>query len=623
MGEGHVEAGGPVAVDAHGTADDGVEQVVDTGAGRPHVGAHGLADRRGAGRRAADAQSQHGAAGVARAEGSEGGAGRAGAIDHHRAERFGGGGLERGLPARVDLDDVEQRAHDAVDLGEPFGPGGGPGLVEGELEGIGAGDPRAALAVGLGEGIGGGLDRLLGLRLLGGETIALGLEPGEALLGVGHLGPQALGLGDQTVALFDQRGGAGVGPLELGQGTGDGLAQTAELATHLGGFARHRGHTVAPALLEGGSGIGEATLGSLDLVDLGNECGSCVVDGGQFVAEASLVGFERGDEGGVDAGLALLGQAALALGEHGGHAASALAQRLEAGELVAHVGTAHGVELGLGAHHGGVELGEAGAQRLLGVDVTDAVAGGVVEAGAQLGQLATGEEPAQGGELGDERAVAPGGLGLAFEGAQATPDLTEQVLDAGQVRLGGGQAALGLLLALAELEDAGGLFDDEAPFGGLGVEDGVDLALADDDVLHAPDARVGQQVLDVEQPAGHAVDGVLGLARAEQRPADGDLGELDGEQARRVVDGEAHLGAPQCRALGGAGEDDIVHLLGAHGGGGLGTQDPRDGVDDVGLARAVGTDHHGDAGLQPQIRGVGERLEALDGQVLEEHRPRR
>ena len=48
---------------------------------------------------------------------------------------------------------------------------------------------------------------------------------------------------------------------------------------------------------------------------------------------------------------------------------------------------------------------------------------------------------------------------------------------------------------------------------GPGVEHRVDLALADDHVLLAADAGVGQQFLDVEQPAGHAVDRVLAVAR--------------------------------------------------------------------------------------------------------------
>ena len=85
--------------------------------------------------------------------------------------------------------------------------------------------------------------------------------------------------------------------------------------------------------------------------------------------------------------------------------------------------------------------------------------------------------------------------------------------------LGGRQAALGLLLAAPELQHAGRLFDDQPPLLGTGVEDGVDLALADDHVLLAADTGVREQLLDVEQPARHAVDRVLAVAVAEQRPA--------------------------------------------------------------------------------------------------------
>ena len=77
---------------------------------------------------------------------------------------------------------------------------------------------------------------------------------------------------------------------------------------------------------------------------------------------------------------------------------------------------------------------------------------------------------------------------------------------------------------------------------GTRVEHRVELALADDHVLLATDAGVGQQVLDVEQAARRAVDLVLGVAGAEQRAGDRDLAELDRQEARGVVDRERHLG---------------------------------------------------------------------------------
>jgi hypothetical protein len=161
--------------------------------------------------------------------------------------------------------------------------------------------------------------------------------------------------------------------------------------------------------------------------------------------------------------------------------------------------------------------------------------------------------------------VTAGCLRLALERAELAAHLAQQVLDPQQVGLGGVEPALGLLLALAELEDAGGFLDDAAPILRTGVEDGVDLALADDDVLLAADPGVGQQLLHVEQPARHAVDRVLALVpvRNRMRVSVTSVNSIR-QQTRRVVEREADLGPAECRALGGAGEDDVVHLLAAH-----------------------------------------------------------
>ncbi len=80
------------------------------------------------------------------------------------------------------------------------------------------------------------------------------------------------------------------------------------------------------------------------------------------------------------------------------------------------------------------------------------------------------------------------------------------------------------------------------------------------------------------------------------------------------------LGAAQRRAAGGAGEDDVLHLAAAQRLGALLAHHPGEGVDDVGLARAVGTDDAGDAGLELERRRGGEGLEALERQALEVQR---
>ena len=126
----------------------------------------------------------------------------------------------------------------------------------------------------------------------------------------------------------------------------------------------------------------------------------------------------------------------------------------------------------------GVERGEGAAQQRLLVGQLGPGGAAVGQAPAQRGELASGEEQVQRPQLGDEVAVPAGGVGLALERAQLAAHLAQEVAEPGEVALGGGEAALGLLLALAELQDAGGLLDDEAAVLGPGVEHGVDLALA-------------------------------------------------------------------------------------------------------------------------------------------------
>jgi len=138
-------------------------------------------------------------------------------------------------------------------------------------------------------------------------------------------------------------------------------------------------------------------------------------------------------------------------------------------------------------------------------------------------------------------------------------------------------------------------------------------------VLLPADSSIGEQLLDVEQSARNPVDRVLAVTGAEEDAGDGHLVELDRQETGRVVEGEAHLGSSEGRALRRASEDDVVHLLGPDGFRRLRPEHPGDRVDHVRLARAVGADDHRHPGLKRHLGGVGERLEALEGETLQEH----
>ena len=210
--------------------------------------------------------------------------------------------------------------------------------------------------------------------------------------------------------------------------------------------------------------------------------------------------------------------------------------------------------------------------------------------------------------------MAPGNLGLFPKGAQQAADLRQHVGDADEVGVRGGDAAQRPLLAAAMLGHPGRLLDVGPDLDRVGGEHLVEVALADDRVLLPPDPAVGQHLPDVEQPAGQPVEAVLGLARSEQGPGDRDLAELEGQVAGGVVDGEADLGHGERRAALRAGKDEVLHPPAAQRPGTLLAEDPRDGVDDVGLARAVGADDDADPRLEDKRGLVRKGLEPTQRQ---------
>ena len=207
----------------------------------------------------------------------------------------------------------------------------------------------------------------------------------------------------------------------------------------------------------------------------------------------------------------------------------------------------------------------------------------------------------------------------AGQGAELAVDLVGQVQDAHEVCVHVRQFLQRTLLAAPVLEDPGGLLDEAAPLLGSRGQDRVELPLADDDVHLAAHARVGEQLLDVQEAHGRAVDGILRPAAAEQGAADRHLGILDVEQPVGVVDRQVHLGAPQRRAPGCPRKDDVRHLAAAQRAGALLAHHPGERVNDIRLTRPVGAHDARDARLERERGRAGEGLEPPQRQVLEVH----
>ena len=115
--------------------------------------------------------------------------------------------------------------------------------------------------------------------------------------------------------------------------------------------------------------------------------------------------------------------------------------------------------------------------------------------------------------LGD-LAVALGLAGLAGEAGELGVEGLQHVGDAGEVGLGGAELELGLVAALVEAGDAGGLLEDAAAGAGAGVDQLGDLALADEGGGLRAGGGVGEEHGDVAGARLAAVGAVGGAGLA-------------------------------------------------------------------------------------------------------------
>ena len=148
---------------------------------------------------------------------------------------------------------------------------------------------------------------------------------------------------------------------------------------------------------------------------------------------------------------------------------------------------------------------------------------GEVEIDGGLGGVAlqqavlAGEHHAQAGfQLALELGVAPRLGRLALEGIHLAGDFFQDVVDARQVLLGAFELGFGQAFARLEPGDAGGLLDHRAAVLRLGAENLADAALLDDGVALRAEAGAHENVLDVAQAGGAAVDEVFAFARADR-----------------------------------------------------------------------------------------------------------
>ncbi len=204
--------------------------------------------------------------------------------------------------------------------------------------------------------------------------------------------------------------------------------------------------------------------------------------------------------------------------------------------------------------------------------------------------------------------IAFGGFGLAFEALQLLVQLVADVVQSLQVLLGPAHAVFGFPATLLVLGDTGSLFEGGTQVVGARFDEPRNHALADDGVRTRAEAGPHEQVGDVPAAALLAVEEVVGLPVSGDQTLDGNFSVLGIDTAHAavaVVELEFDRGLPDGLAPRRAVEDDVGHGFAAQGFGRRLAHDPAHGVDDIGLATAVGPHDGGHVAIE----GDGDRID--------------
>ena len=169
---------------------------------------------------------------------------------------------------------------------------------------------------------------------------------------------------------------------------------------------------------------------------------------------------------------------------------------------------------------------------------------------------------------------------------------------------------------MAVFADARRLLEHLPALAAFHGQDLVDLPLTNDGIALPAHAGVHEQLVDVLEPHGLAVDIVFRLPAAVIPAGNGHLALVPGEDVAGVVDDQRHLGKAHLIALFRAAEDHVLHFGAPELAAVLLAHDPQDGVGDVGLAGPVGPHDGGNVRAEIQDRFIGKALEALDFQLF-------
>ena len=118
--------------------------------------------------------------------------------------------------------------------------------------------------------------------------------------------------------------------------------------------------------------------------------------------------------------------------------------------------------------------------------------------------------------------------------------------------------------------------------------------------------------MDILEPTGGLVEQVLGTTVAENPACDAHFVPIDPKLLFAIGEGHGNLSHAQGRTRICAAENDIGHLPATQGFGGLLAEYPAHGIQNVGFATAIGTNHCGNPFVKIQHSFLRKRLKTKD-----------
>ena len=266
----------------------------------------------------------------------------------------------------------------------------------------------------------------------------------------------------------------------------------------------------------------------------------------------------------------------------------------------------------------GRRLGHRGQTDRLGQLALGKLAGGIGLVPAAKQQHAFGAA-----QIGANLAVTRGLPGLARQCGQLLGKLFQHVIHTGQVGFGGGQPQLCLVAALIQAADPRRLFQHTAAAARLGVDQFGNLPLPHQRRRMRAGRGIKEQHLHILGPHFLAIGavgrpGIAGDAAADFQQIR--VVEPRGRQPVGIVDAERDLGKVARAPRGGAGEDHILHLAAAHGGGAILAHHPAQRLEQIGFSAAVRPDDPGQAISDHQLCRIDKAFEAVQSQAGESQR---